>query len=251
MIPKIIHQCYFPSSSFYEWPLDREETLARYEKNNRALSDTWIKNNPDFVFALWTYDNIGALLPENEIQERALRLIKSEIIYTLKSDLCRVLLLCKFGGIYADTDFYCRKSFSPLLETSSFCAREREGGAFASSLMGAVKGGAVLADCLETTVNVIEGNRGNIEKSKYNILNCGFFLASVFLSRFETILPTEFFFPYFCTERGTGPESYINSYAVHLWHSGAVGGWVDGIPVGDPELFTGRDTMQSREKGEK
>ena len=231
MIPKIIHQCYFPSGGIDKWVSMADTVLARYEKQCVIYSNTWKSLHPDYEYYLWTYDTIDRVIPRNDVERKALAYVKSDLSFTLKSDMFRLLVSVIYGGIYADTDMEAKKNFDPLLDTTCFCAREREGGHFASSLMGNIPDNTILIEALEKMVWTFETWPDTREKNAECLLGCGFYLTSKFLEKFETIHPIHYFFPYFCTEMSRENEEFTDCYTVHHWHGMKDEGWTKMFPI--------------------
>ena len=237
MIPAIIHQCYFPAASFEKWGEVRDTVLERYERTCGRFCRSMTRMNPEFAYMFWTYDNLHVLHPKNEIEIRVIDYVKSDLSHTLKSDLFRAYCLYKFGGIYADTDFEAMKDFTPLLDTSCFCARERPAGYYASSFMGSDKGNPILLEAMAAMVDTLDKWPNTREKDNACVLGCGFYKTSTFLEKFETIHPTHFFFPYYCTEERMNEEPHASaaefpeSYVVHHWNGMREGGWCREFPI--------------------
>ncbi len=100
-IPKIIHHIWLGS------PLP--ETFKRYV-------DSWKEYHPGWEHKLWTDADIGSfpLVTGN--------LINKAHNYGQKSDILRIEILYKFGGLYVDTDFLCLKPHDVIHHTCDFYA---------------------------------------------------------------------------------------------------------------------------------
>lgn len=103
MIPKIIHQI---------WVGDREPPLHWIE--------TWKKKHPDWQHILWTEKEIETLdLPNKQAYE----FYKKEKLWFGMSDIARVAILKKYGGVYIDADTIClQKLNSEWLNNDFVCA---------------------------------------------------------------------------------------------------------------------------------
>jgi mannosyltransferase OCH1-like enzyme len=87
-IPKIIHQTWFGG-----------EVPEKYH----ALQESWKKNHPDWQYILWTKEKIDEFgLIHKEIFDEATN-------YATKSDIARIEILYRMGGLYADMDTECLK----------------------------------------------------------------------------------------------------------------------------------------------
>jgi len=98
-IPKIIHQVWLGG----EFP-------DKYKR----LRDTWILNNTDWEYKLWTDKDVDEFKLENIEQFNKIKNLGS------KSDIFRYEILYRYGGLYIDTDFECLKSFNDLLYLDLF-----------------------------------------------------------------------------------------------------------------------------------
>jgi hypothetical protein len=70
---------------------------------------SWETHHPGWEMRLWTEENLPADFRRREIYER-LR-VPAE-----RSDMLRLEILHRHGGVYVDCDFECRRSIEPLLE---------------------------------------------------------------------------------------------------------------------------------------
>jgi hypothetical protein len=71
----------------------------------KRLADTWQQFNPDWEYKLWTDKDVANM----DIPNR--KLFDSMTNYGPKSDLLRYHIMNEYGGVYADTDFECLRSF--------------------------------------------------------------------------------------------------------------------------------------------
>lgn len=94
-IPRIFHQIWLGPDAL---PAE----FARYRK-------TWRRHHRDWEMQLWTEDNLPADLRRPEVAQR-LR-VPAE-----RSDILRLELLWRYGGVYLDTDMECRKPIDELLD---------------------------------------------------------------------------------------------------------------------------------------
>ncbi len=94
MIPKILH---------FIWM----QGLDRMPKRYRMCLDTWAPRHPGWEIHIWSRDELPAL--ENEW---VFQLDNP----TVQSDVARVEIVHRFGGVYLDCDMQCRRSIDPLIE---------------------------------------------------------------------------------------------------------------------------------------
>lgn len=93
-IPKIIHQIWLG-------PKAPPSYFSKY-------GESWKKHHPDWEYRLWTDKEVAEL--DFELKDLYMRTPN----WGEKSDILRAELLERFGGLYADTDFECLKSFDAL-----------------------------------------------------------------------------------------------------------------------------------------
>jgi len=100
---KIIHQVWFKFSS-------KSDKL--YE-SLRYLRNSWSLKNPDWTYIVWnekrSVDLIKTHYPEH------LELYRSYDYNIQRCDMIRFFILYHYGGLYADTDYYCNQPFSSVL----------------------------------------------------------------------------------------------------------------------------------------
>jgi mannosyltransferase OCH1-like enzyme len=82
--------------------------------NTKRLRDSWLKHNPDWEYKLWgdeDAENFGMINKSvfDKLTNKGAR-----------SDVFRYEIVCREGGVYADTDFECIKPFDDFLHLSFF-----------------------------------------------------------------------------------------------------------------------------------
>jgi mannosyltransferase OCH1-like enzyme len=97
MINKIIHQIWLGN------PMPNR--LKKY-------CQSWKEHHPDWEYKLWTEEN----LPELQNQE----LYDNAKTYAERSDIIRLEILKKYGGIYVDCDIECKHNIEYLIGDSEF-----------------------------------------------------------------------------------------------------------------------------------
>ena len=94
LIPRIFHRIWVGPD-----PLPAE--YARY-------GQTWLDHHPGWELRFWTDDNFPDGLRRPEAQER----LRSPVE---RANILRLEVVWRFGGVYVDTDFECRRSIEPLI----------------------------------------------------------------------------------------------------------------------------------------
>jgi mannosyltransferase OCH1-like enzyme len=99
MIPKIIHQIWLSDS-------------ITIPKQYAEMSKSWAKFNPDFEHIVWderVYDEFGG-------KEYLFEKYHLDGVHPAQvSDIMRLKLIQKYGGLYTDIDCECFQSIEPLL----------------------------------------------------------------------------------------------------------------------------------------
>lgn len=149
-IPKVIHFIWIGPKSF---PIESIENVR-----------TWVAKHPDWKIKFWTDRQRPLPHPKMELcLVRDFPFHKLEEFYhqsenyAEKSDLLRLEILYREGGIYADHDVTCFKSFDPLVRGYDlFCGMEVPFPTTLSSsvlptnnLLGARPGHLLLSNCMD------------------------------------------------------------------------------------------------------
>jgi mannosyltransferase OCH1-like enzyme len=201
-IPKKIHQIWLGSN---------------IPKQYAAWGETWRRFNPDWEYKLWT----DADTKDVDIKDRG----KFNAIGNLgqKSDYLRYHILNQFGGVYADTDFECLKSFNTLSYADFFV-----GVGYPSKvelyigLIGSTPNNPILDKILETMTL----NGGMSYKSVFKSTGTYFFTKTFFdvvdgYRKGVVVLPPDYFYPFpnHANHQEDDGRKYIkdNSYAIHHW----------------------------------
>lgn len=143
-IPKVIHYCWFGGA----------ELPAQVKK----CMDSWKQHCPDYEIIRWDERNF-------DYQEYAF----TKDAYDAKkwafvSDVARLYVVYRHGGIYLDTDVELLTSLDPFLENEAFMGFE-QGRKVATGLgFGAEKGNPVIKANLDAYKELcFEANNGNLE----------------------------------------------------------------------------------------
>jgi len=174
---------------------------------SRFYMQTWIDINPDLEVILWTNDSI-----KNE------SFVNQELIEThpnvlIRSDVLRLELISKYGGIYADMDYQCLHPIQYLLKYEGFIASIQPDAIrpFTNSIFGFVQGHP-------TVGQMVEDVAGNIENCKHLPLYAQ--TGSAWFSRYMLPLKTivrvhEPAFIKGAPGEIYNPDEYLDTFAVH------------------------------------
>jgi inositol phosphorylceramide mannosyltransferase catalytic subunit len=189
-IPRIFHQLWVGPNPF-------PEEFARYQQ-------TWVDHHPGWTLRFWTEDNLPEGCRRPEVYEK----LRAPWVRT---DILRLEVVWRFGGIHVDTDFECLRSIEPLLDGVDFFTAYMEPTRTNFAIMGAVPGHPIVDRALvevtpdDTFVSWHKNTTGPL-----------FFDRIVKEFPEATIFPKDFFF-------GTSEESRKVAYAIH--HE--AGAWKD------------------------
>lgn len=135
MIPKILHQTA---------PQDESVWHPLWKK----CQASWLENFPDFEYKLWNDEDIDRLIrdeyPEfwNTYQEFP--------VHIMKIDFVRFAFMHKFGGIYADMDYFCYQNFYDDLKDKAYVVENPFGNdPIENSLMASEKNHPFFYKCMK------------------------------------------------------------------------------------------------------
>lgn len=139
MIPRILHQVWVGPDPF-------PQELVGYR-------ESWRRHHPEWEMRLWTEESLPRDLVRPEVYERLRNPAE-------RSDIIRLEVLFRFGGVYVDTDMECLRPIDPLLEedVDFFVAGARgvKGGRAHNAVIAAVSGHPVLERALRELRPVTE-----------------------------------------------------------------------------------------------
>lgn len=99
-IPKIIHH-------IWVGPKPVPELYEKYASTCKAL-------NPDFEYKLWTNRDVEEILNISPKHKELYKAYEKVRLYAGQKDVLEYMILYKYGGVYMDMDFECKKSLRPL-----------------------------------------------------------------------------------------------------------------------------------------
>lgn len=157
--------------------------------------ESWRRHHPEWEMRLWTDENLPPDLVREEAYERLRKPAE-------RSDIIRLEVLLRFGGVYVDTDFECLRSIEPLLEGTDFFATYIAPRRIVNGVIGAAPGHPIL----ERAVREIR------PRTEYGLDKAatGPFFFNKLVRQFPavTILPREYFYP-------ADPAEREGAYAAH------------------------------------
>jgi len=188
----------------------------------RDMIQTWCRHHPTWQVRLWT----GADVEGFGMQNRAA--FDKARNYGEKADIWRYEILLRYGGLYADTDFECLKSFDQIHKSCRFYAGlgYRPDPLLYNGLIGAVPGHPIMKLCVES-IRVGSGNHNDwrIQASTGPdfFTNCFFQCAGK--CKGVVAFPVTFFYPFPNSARALRGNcaavrrrwALPESYAIHYW----------------------------------
>lgn len=183
-IPHISHQIWIGNE---QMPKQFQEWRNRF-----------IKLHPKWEYILWNNENIVELEAEELLEECE--------SYAEKSDVLRLLVVAKYGGVYFDIDFECLKPITPLLNVPAFGCRIRKNYLIGNCLFGATKN----HDWLLKQIDLLP-----IEV--LTPIEWGSRIMSEDLSG-VTLYPEEFFFPFLWDIPKEFRIPKKDTYMIHHWN---------------------------------
>lgn len=118
-IPRLIHQIWLGPNP-----------PAEHEADYRA---SWQRVHPDWQVLLWREDDLPSDCRRPEIYERLRHPAE-------RSDILRLELLWRHGGVYVDTDFEARRPLDELLDGVEFFVGDMKPGRTNNAIIGAAPG---------------------------------------------------------------------------------------------------------------
>lgn len=128
LIPKKIHYCWFGKNSIPE--------------QNKKYMDTWKKYCPDYEIIEWNEDNYDFSY------NRYAKVAYDNKMWAFVSDVVRLDVIYRYGGIYLDTDVELLKNMDELLYQEGFLGTFYSGGVNTGLGFGAQKGNLLIKELL-------------------------------------------------------------------------------------------------------
>jgi len=138
MIPKIVHQTA---------PTDKQNWHYLWHK----CQQSWLSNFSDFEYFMWNDEQIDDL--EKNHYNNYWDMYNSFNIHILKIDFVRFCILHRFGGIYADMDYFCYKNFYGDLKKDIYLVENPYGNdPIENSLMCSIANHPFWIECMDSVV---------------------------------------------------------------------------------------------------
>lgn len=105
---------------FHNMWLDKKDSSSNdYPKKYKKYMDNKEKLHPEFLHKVWSYDDVLKVISTDPELGKYKSLLEDMDMWICKCDLARLLVLYKYGGVYADLDINYKKNIKKLLENKS------------------------------------------------------------------------------------------------------------------------------------
>lgn len=199
MIPPVLHQVWVGG------PLP--DHLAGYTAGLRAM-------HPDWEYRLWDEAAVAQLgLINQHLWDDADRLA-GQYAGQFRSDVARLEILWRLGGVYVDTDCEARRPLDPLLDDLCFLGWEVEGVWVNNAVVGAVRGHPLLQQLVAQLPAHVRRFR---PPARPNRMSGPRYVTPRARAAHVTLHPQHFFYPYLHDELHRDAEPHPDSYLVHHW----------------------------------
>lgn len=178
-----------------------------------ATGQTWLDQNPGWEMRLWTDDNMPRLRNQ-AIYDAAPQIVESRLVGRMRSNIARLEILHRFGGVYIDTDFIAIKPIPQrYLDAPFFLARENE--TFVNNgIIGSDKGHRFLNKLINSIPESVATQPGKPS----NVTTGPHLITRLLPKSGITIIPTEEVYPYGWRDAVAHHDIVTSeSWAHHLW----------------------------------
>jgi mannosyltransferase OCH1-like enzyme len=184
-IPKILHQVWLGTK-----PIPDQFMI---------WFNGWKRLHPDWEYMLHI---------DKDIPEHLQLAIDKCSHYSSKSNILRLYVVYKYGGVYCDTDFEWNKNIDDLLK-GTFIVAKQHGSLYCNAFFGAVEKSLVIKFQLDQINDFINQSPP-----------WGPTLMTHAITKFKkdiTILPTEYIYPYMWFEEYRPVSCFPDAYIAHHW----------------------------------
>jgi len=181
------------------------------KKMPKQWMDTWKKKHPNWEYKVWREKDIDELgLQNRDVYDRYEKIKE----YAGMSDVARVEILWKYGGVYLDADCSCRNKLdnAPFMKSDFFCVRESERN-LANGIMGSIPGHPLLEIYMLKLGQLIDLKPAWQKSGPLLLTKC----VELYGSQRINILPTYTFLPE--THDNKKIKARGKVYADHYWGS--------------------------------
>jgi mannosyltransferase OCH1-like enzyme len=179
----------------------------------KAFGDGWKQLHPGWSLIEWG-DKIP-LLQNQDIYDRAEEICPA-LEGQLRSDVVRLELLYKFGGVWIDTDFEALKPIDELLEGVECFAAWVTRDCINNAIMGAVPGHPFIKRLIDGMPASVSSHKGQAPR----VVSGPQYLTRVWNEHPDdsvTLFSRDLWYPYLWSELGRVKEKFPKAYGIHHW----------------------------------
>lgn len=104
---KIIHQIWFGT-------IPNKRAARKAFEGLRKYRDSWLLKNPGWTYVCWNLDRCNELVKQHYTHH--LEMYNNYPYQIQKCDTVRYFMLHRYGGLYADMDYYCNRQWNEVLQ---------------------------------------------------------------------------------------------------------------------------------------
>lgn len=223
MIPRILHHVWLGPKPIPDWQQQCIELMRR--------------TNPTWEHRLWRDDDVEPLLTGRlrEIYQDAERRVPESSWWQFRSNIVRMLIVHRYGGVYADCDMQGMKPLDRLLNVEAFTSPQAPGEGISNSIIGSAPSGRFLTAVVDNLADEADQFAG--KPSWFQTGNRA--IDRIWRRHPEglKLYPSRWFYPYWRKNMGDGSRWFGDAFTVHHWSHAR-----DGKP---PQLVDVRDPVVS------
>ena len=176
------------------------------------LGQSWLDKNPGWELRTWTEDNMPPLRNQ-ALYDDAPNFVEGRLLGRFRSNVARLEILERFGGVYIDCDFEALKQI-PAKYLKASCVVARETPEFVNNgIIGAVPGHPYITTLIDAIPESVASQPG-----KPSNVTTGPHLLTKHLTPDVTVIPTKEVYPYLWRDAyAENPVSTNGAWAHHLW----------------------------------
>ncbi len=169
------------------------------------------RHHPDWQLTTWTESNLPPL--HNQA------LFDAASSYAMKADIARYELVCRFGGVYIDSDFASLRPLDPLVDHLGCFFAMEDGRWLTNAIFGAWPGHPFLHRLVRGLDDSVSGD----PTGPPNVVTGPQYLSRVYAGSPEAqrsgvaLLPAPMLLPYHFSEPERAGEPFPDAFAVHHW----------------------------------
>ena len=185
-------------------------------KELEGYGQTWKELHPEWTFPLWTEESL-TWLQNSELFANAAKIAPNNI-GQFRADVARYEILYRFGGVYIDCDFECRKPIDELIENvEAFAAWEQQDVWVNNAILGAGPGHPFFARLIEDLPHSVRQHQGK----RPNVMSGPQYLTKLYKQdpMGLHVFDQKLFYPYSWDQLDRVSEDFPDAYGIHHWQN--------------------------------